>query len=218
MRYSILILLLPVMVIKAEELYAIKKFNTLINVDSITALKHAEQVTIVKKGEDRAAPFYYALTIKDIPYPAKRIDSLIDNVKRYSKQFGHVKQSREIDEPSACYFLELRARMARSWLVGNVRKIDASDSLKQVAFVQNHDKQLNDKWKKERRGLINVGYRHFQIIWLVKKIADNQSQVALVAFVKPRAGIPDWLAQTTAKTILPSFIQDIEKNLAEIKK
>jgi hypothetical protein len=214
MKFVIVVLLLSIITIRAEEIYAIKKFNALINVDSIIALKHAEQMTVVKKGEDRAAPFYYALTVKDIPYPVGKIDSLIDNVKKYSKQFSHVKQSREIDDPTGCYFLELRARMARSWLVGNVRKMDANDSVRQIAFVQNHDKQLNDKWKKARRGLINVGYRHFQIIWLVKKIADGESQIALIAFVKPRAGIPDWLAQATAKNILPSFIQDVEKNLS----
>jgi hypothetical protein len=214
MRLFLGILLLTVSLSSAEEIYAVKKFNNIINVDSITGLKHPEQLTIVEKGQDRGAAFYYALTVKDLPYSSDKIQSVILNVKKYSKQFGHVKQSRAIDEESSCYFLELRSRMARSWLVGNVKQEEEAAGVKEIAFIQNHDKQLNEKWKKEKRGLINVGYKQFQIVWIIKKISDAESQLALVAYVKPGAGIPDWLYQAAAKNILPSLVSDVEKNLA----
>ncbi len=198
----------------AQEIWLTKQYSSVINVDSILTFPHDQTLSLVKQGEEHGSAYYYCVATKDLAYPMSSIEAVVQELSGYRDRFHYCTQSRGIRPEDRSYFFEIGTLMARSWFVGNYRT-DKPDTLTtRVALVQNHDAELNNKWKREKRGLINVGYKDFQIAWIIRRIDEKHTRVALVAYVKPDIHIAENLFAHVSGKVYPAFLADLESALS----
>ena len=213
-RTALVLVAFTASLVSAQEIWLTKKYEAVLNVDSLLQLEHSVLATEVRSGDERGTSFYYCASIKDLPYPSSSIETVLQELPGYRDRFHYVKQSRGIRIEDRSYFFEIGTTMARSWFVGNY-KLDRPDSATcRIALVQNRDKALNEEWRKEKRGFIKVGYKDFQIAWILRRLDDKHTRVALVSYVKPDLSIAEGLFGYVSGKVYPAFLEDLESALS----
>jgi hypothetical protein len=220
MQFSNILILLS-LVLLSKPVFSLTIDSTFLKrTDSLFQLNGEEQITIVTAREEQHTVFQ-SFTVKTINHEFHNVENLLKDWRKYAEISKYMRRAILINPKSAdsipqTLFLEMGNYFAVSWYVSNMYFSYLNDSNEMcIYYKQNPDGKLNEKWKKEVKGLFKVGYYDYIMWYRLKDLGNGKTRLALVAFVEPTIWIPVWLNKLASKIIFPGLLKEIDKELSE---
>ena len=186
--------------------------------DIETAQDTSEEITWSKCISNKPKK-YLSLSFRTLDLPLSDIITVLMDVDNYKRTFEIIKLSSIVEtdtqftELGSCMF-ETRAGFFKYWSILNIDSILTDDSTCFNFYTtQNHDGDLNAKWRREIGRWFAIEDRDYYFVWYVRRIAENKTRVGFIVHACPKIYVPKWLVRFAMNRVIPGFLDDLEKTV-----